>query len=98
VLWPRADTPLFVLLSSTPLPQVSTEKECEVMSKQTRRMHKPTVNDRSREIPATMSPDQADIARLAYLHWLERGCPIGSPQEDWSRAEQDLKEEQTPVT
>jgi hypothetical protein len=32
------------------------------------------------------------------LHWLERGCPIGSPEEDWSRAEQDLKEEQTPVT
>jgi hypothetical protein len=88
---------LFVLLLSTPLPQVSTKKECEGMSKQTRRMHNPTANDRSREISGTMSPDQADIARLAYLHWLERGCPIGSPQEDWSRAEQDLKEEQTPV-
>jgi hypothetical protein len=65
------------------------------MSKQTRRMHKPTNGDGSREIPATVSPDQANIARLAYLHWLERGCPIGSPDEDWSRAEQDLRNQQT---
>jgi hypothetical protein len=24
---------------------------------------------------------------LAYLFWLARGCPIGSPEEDWFRAE-----------
>ena len=65
------------------------------MAKQTPRMHKPTTDDRSREFPATVSPDQAEIARLAYLHWLNRGCPIGSPEEDWSRAEQDLKNVQT---
>jgi len=64
------------------------------MSKQTRRTHKPTTDDRSRELPATVSPDQANIARLAYLHWQKRGCPIGSPEEDWSQAEQDLKTEQ----
>jgi len=58
-------------------------------------MHKPTTGDRSREIPAMVSPVQANIARLAYLHWLERGCPIGSPEEDWSRAEQDLRSDQT---
>lgn len=62
------------------------------MAKQTQRMHKPTTGDGSHEIPATISPDQAEIARLAYLHWLERGCPIGSPEEDWSRAEKDLKQ------
>jgi hypothetical protein len=65
------------------------------MSKQTRRLHKPTTGDGSREIPAMVSPDQANIARLAYLRWLERGCPIGSPEEDWSRAEQDLRSDQT---
>jgi len=27
------------------------------------------------------------IADLAYQLWLERGCPIGSDQEDWFRAE-----------
>jgi hypothetical protein len=30
-------------------------------------------------------------AALAYQIWLKRGCPIGSDQEDWFRAEEDLK-------
>ena len=30
------------------------------------------------------------IARLAYAHWLERGCPCGSPDEDWLFAEKQL--------
>ena len=68
------------------------------MSKQTRRMHKPTNGGGLREIPARISPDPADIARLAYLHWLERGCPIGSPEEDWSRAEQDLRNQTKTLT
>ena len=62
------------------------------MAKQTQRMHKPTTGDGSNKISHTISPDQAEIARLAYLHWLDRGCPVGSPEEDWSRAEQDLKQ------
>ena len=65
------------------------------MSKQTRRLHKPTAGNGSHQVPATTGPDQADIARLAYLHWLERGCPIGSPEEDWSWAEQGLKSQQS---
>jgi hypothetical protein len=65
------------------------------MLKQTRRVYKPTTHDGSRKIPDTISPDHANIARLAYLHWLDRGCPGGSPEEDWSRAEQGLKNEQT---
>jgi hypothetical protein len=28
------------------------------------------------------------IARLAYSYWQERGCPDGSPEKDWVRAEQ----------
>jgi len=31
------------------------------------------------------------IARLAYAHWQNRGCPDGSPEEDWLRAEAELK-------
>ena len=30
------------------------------------------------------------IAALAYQLWQARGCPIGSDQEDWFRAEEDL--------
>jgi hypothetical protein len=32
------------------------------------------------------------VAALAYQIWPKRGCPIGSDQEDWFRAEEDLKE------
>jgi Protein of unknown function (DUF2934) len=31
------------------------------------------------------------LEERAYLLWLERGCPVGSPEEDWFRAEQELK-------
>ena len=30
------------------------------------------------------------IALRAYELWEERGCPIGSDQEDWFRAEKEL--------
>ena len=36
-----------------------------------------------------------DIASLAYQYWLERGCPIGSPNEDWLRAEAELQKQAT---
>jgi hypothetical protein len=36
-------------------------------------------------------PDQAETQRLAYQLWLERGCPIGSPGQDWFRAEEELR-------
>jgi hypothetical protein len=31
-----------------------------------------------------------EIEERAYLAWLDRGCPMGSPQEDWYRAEREL--------
>jgi hypothetical protein len=42
--------------------------------------------------PLVLSTSQRDetIAKLAYQLWLERGCPDGSPEEDWFRAEQVL--------
>ena len=33
---------------------------------------------------------QEAIARRAYQYWAARGRPIGSPEEDWYRAEQDV--------
>ena len=35
--------------------------------------------------------DQEAIARLAYFYWEERGCPTDSPDEDWLRAEAELR-------
>jgi len=31
-----------------------------------------------------------EIAALAYAFWMERGYPVGSPEEDWFRAVQEL--------
>jgi hypothetical protein len=36
--------------------------------------------------------NQEEIARLAYSYWEARGCPIGSPEEDWYRAEMELRQ------
>jgi hypothetical protein len=38
------------------------------------------------------SEDYEAIALLAYSYWQARGCPIGSPEEDWYRAENDLRQ------
>ncbi|HLH06522.1 MAG TPA: DUF2934 domain-containing protein [Terriglobales bacterium] len=36
-----------------------------------------------------------EIAALAYQLWQSRGCPDGSPEEDWFRAEQELQSRKT---
>lgn len=39
---------------------------------------------------ATRSPEPNQIAGVAYTLWEARGCPVGSPEEDWFKAEQKL--------
>ena len=54
--------------------------------------------------PVTVSPSESsaptdtseqrsfqDIALLAYRYWQARGCPDGSPEEDWFKAECELR-------
>ena len=43
------------------------------------------------ETAATDSPTESEIAIVAYQLWLDNGCPVGSHQEDWLRAEATLK-------
>lgn len=38
----------------------------------------------------TEAPAHEEIAVLAYQYWESRGRPIGSPEQDWLRAEQDV--------
>ena len=45
---------------------------------------------------ADPSSKQECIALLAYRYWQERGCPEGSPEEDWLRAESEIKESSVP--
>ena len=45
------------------------------------------------EMPAAgaSEPTRQEIAQLAYSFWEARGCQGGSPEEDWQRAEQQLR-------
>jgi hypothetical protein len=38
-----------------------------------------------------VEPSEDAIAKLAYSYWVARGCQGGSPDEDWLRAEQELR-------
>jgi hypothetical protein len=45
------------------------------------------------ETAAEATPMEHDeIARRAYLHWQQRGCPDGSPEVDWAWAEEKLRQ------
>ena len=45
-------------------------------------------------MPSTQElPAQEEIEKLAYQLWEERGAPLGSPETDWERAEQALRED-----
>lgn len=44
--------------------------------------------ERATNHPSEMEDrSQQDIANLAYALWQQRGCPEGSPEEDWLQAE-----------
>lgn len=37
------------------------------------------------------APTVDEIAALAYTYWAGRGCQGGTPEEDWLRAERELR-------
>ena len=37
-----------------------------------------------------LDPEHKAIAELAYRLWQDRGSPVGNPEEDWYRAEEEL--------
>ncbi len=43
------------------------------------------------------NPQPQDIANLAYTLWQQRGCPEGSPEQDWSEAERIMRNEKPPT-
>ena len=42
-------------------------------------------------VAAPCAPKHEEIATLAYSYWVARGCQGGSQDEDWRRAEQELR-------
>lgn len=50
-----------------------------------------TATESLKTADATVSPTESEIATVAYQLWLDNGCPVGSDQKDWFRAEAMLK-------
>ena len=54
--------------------------------------HSPnTAEITSTPVRAEYAPSHEEIAALAYTYWLDRGRQGGSPEQDWHRAEQELR-------
>lgn len=43
-----------------------------------------------KKVEYSTAPEPEQVASLAYTLWQQRGCPEGSPEEDWLRAEEEL--------
>lgn len=39
--------------------------------------------------------EREEITHLAHEFWLKRGSPIGTPEEDWFRAETEVRSRQS---
>lgn len=53
--------------------------------------HKRAISDPDKQTAQPKEVEEAAIAARAYECWQERGCPIGSDQEDWFKAEAELR-------
>lgn len=53
----------------------------------------PALNSEVSSAPsaAGREPSHEEIRALAHSYWLARGCQGGSPEEDWRRAEEELR-------
>jgi Protein of unknown function (DUF2934) len=68
-------------MKETPMPTKSVEAP-----NGTAKRRKPAAKKQT-----TITPSREEIARLAEKFWAERGWPEGSAEQDWLRAEQELK-------
>ncbi len=67
------------------------------MAKRDRNQHRGDENHRdSQTVVASETPQHDAIAARAYELWQQRGCPDGSPQEDWGQAEEELRRSSAP--
>jgi hypothetical protein len=73
-------------LASTPKPKklISATKKTSRISWKEKATGSPATNQY--DLASAVSKREK-IALLAYAYWEQRGCPIGSPEEDWSRAD-----------
>jgi len=57
-----------------------------------KRMLERSSESESVKTASAVSPTESEIAAVAHQLWLDNGCPVGSDQEHWFRAEAMLLE------
>ena len=65
-----------------------TSKSSEVTKATAKSRKRTTVKQAA---PSPSAPTHEEIAMLAEKYWAERGRPQGSPEQDWLRAEEELR-------
>jgi hypothetical protein len=75
-------------------PDICCEKKARIIMAAPKRQLKDEASpdDTSmKELTVVQVADLSAIAARAYELWQARGCPEGSPDEDWFQAERELK-------
>ena len=65
-------------------------KELSAMSSSSKKIANASASAPACEL-VVAPPEHKRIARLAYSYWEARGWPLDSPDEDWFRAEEELR-------
>ena len=76
-----------VVASVQVAPKLATPVESPAVQEVAETSSQGSIASLAEAVEAPHTPDPERIAQIAYLLWLERGCPQGSPAEDWFRAE-----------
>jgi hypothetical protein len=61
------------------------------MSSPATKMAESSASRSGSEVIETGESVRVSIARLAFSYWEARGCPYGTPEEDWFQAERELQ-------
>ena len=83
-----------VVSSPAVAPKAAAAAAKPAVSKVAKPRAKSPVSAHKTRTTATAAPvdiTAQQIADLAYFIWLDRGCPIGTSEEDWYRAESELR-------
>ena len=82
-----SEKPIVVSAGAAPAPV----RRKSASTKRSARSADVTENPEVAAVLATAEPSQEEIGRLAYSYWEARGCVGGSSEEDWLRAERELR-------
>ncbi len=74
-----------------PLRRIACKENGEMTSQATQMMPEARTAGYPEEAAGIANPTENEIAAVAFQLWLEGGCPIGSDQEHWFRAQHMLR-------